>query len=320
MDRIKQFVKNLICKGSAFRRSQSYYKKYIKNAFMNQSCKNQEQLEACITRLYHTVEKGLSYLNYRPGFGKDSVEMLISLLKQYANSYDINKFFYKTALCVLNEYIRKNKEFGVADKDLEARISLLPGEKNEAGGIIKFIAPTREFLDSLNYEQLVKNRHSIRHFSAEPVEMEKVEESIRLAQFTPSACNRQGWKSRIVQNKDKVSRILYNQNGNRGFGQEIDKLIIVTGDLRYFNRERELYQVFIDGGMYAMNVLNSLYYEGIASIPLSASLTAKQEKEIRLILEMNEAEVFILIIGIGNYPKECQTTKSERKSVEIEII
>jgi len=107
--------------------------------------------------------------------------------------------------------------------------------------------------------------------------------------------------------------LLKYQNGNRGFGHEFDQLILVTGDLKAFNRSREVFQVFIDAGMYAMRVLDCFYYKGIASCPLSASLTPEQEKNARKILGLDDAEVFIMYIGIGNHPEgENQTTRSER--------
>ncbi len=320
MKKLELFVKDMESRCSLVIKNYRYYKKYISNAFSEGMCKNAQQFEASITRLYHTIEKGLSYLNYRPGFGKENVKKLVAEMSQYAVSYDVDKFFYKAALSVLNEYVRKNKEYGFEDGMLEEYIKNLPGNGNSAGGIKKFAAPDRAFLDSLNYSQMVKSRCSIRHFSKVSVDIEKVIRAIQLAQFTPSACNRQGWRSRVVISRDKINVILHNQNGNRGFGEEIDKLIVVTGDLRYFNLERELYQVFIDGGMYAMSVLNALYYEGIASVPLSASLTNRQEGAIRHMLEMDEAEMFILFIGVGNYPEECQTARSERRPADVSII
>ena len=168
---------------------------------------------------------------------------------------------------------------------------------------------------------MVKSRHSIRHFDAEPVDINVLKEAIRLAQFTPSACNRQGWKTRIIADKEKIKLILENQNGNRGFGQEIDKLLIVTADLRSQQKSRELFQAFIDGGMYAESILNSLFYYGIGAVPLSASLTPLQEKVVRETGNINDAEVLILIIGVGNYPNgSFLTTRSERKPIEVESL
>lgn len=298
----------------------NYYSKYQKFSFQDGACESEKQFEASITRLYHTIEKGLSYLNYRAGFGKENVAALILSLEQYSKRYDVNKFFYQTALSVLNEYIRKNAEYGVEDKELNKRVSALPGKVNEAGGVIRFVPLSEEELENVSYKKFVETRHSIRHFSKQPIEMERVENAIKLAQYTPSACNRQGWKTYIIQDKDVLEKVLKNQNGNRGFGQEFDKLLLVVGDLRCFNRDREVFQVYIDGGMYAMRVLDSLYYEKIASVPLSASLTKEQEENVRTLLKIDSAEVLIMFIGIGNYPDECQTTKSERKPAEYIII
>ena len=297
-----------------------YYNAYLQNAFVEGMCKNEKQYEASITRLYHTIEKGLSYLDYRPGFGMSNIEALLSSLEQYSKKYNIEKFFYQTALCVLRKYIEKNREYGVVDTTLNDRVAALPGKSNEAGGIIRFQSFKSEELKNFDFMSLVENRHSIRHFSSEPVALDSVIAAIKLAQHTPSACNRQGWKSYIVNDKNVQTEILKNQNGNRGFGQEFDKLIVVTGDLRYFNRDREVFQVFIDGGMYAMRLLDSLFYEGIASIPLSASLRKEQEDNVRKILKLDPAEILILFIGIGNYPEECQTARSERRPAEFTII
>lgn len=139
--------------------------------------------------------------------------------------------------------------------------------------------PDQEELKTLNYENFIKSRHSIRHFGSEAVDVELLREAIQIAQYTPSACNRQGWVIRIVESKDAIDTILENQNGNRGFGHEIDKLVMITCDVRAFQKNRELFQPYIDGGMYAQSVLNALYYKGIGAIPLSASLAGSQEKK-----------------------------------------
>lgn len=317
---IKQKLKRRLTKSPEKIACEQYYNRYSKNAFIDGKCKNEKQYEASITRQYHTIEKGLSYLEYRPGFGQRNVEALISSLEQYSKKYSTEKFFYRTALCVLKKYVEKNREYGVVDSALNERIKALPGTPNEFGGIIQFHPFTCEDTTKLDFQALVKNRHSIRHFSSQPVELDAVIRAVNLAQYTPSACNRQGWKTYIVDDKKVQTTLLENQNGNRGFGQEFDKLVVVTGDLRCFNRDREVFQVFIDGGMYAMRLLDSLFYEGIASVPLSAALRREQEDQVRKILNLDPAEMLIMFIGIGNYPEICQTTRSERKPAEFQVV
>ena len=55
-------------------------------------------------------------------------------------------------------------------------------------------------------------------------------------------------------------------------------------------------------------------------IPLSASLWEEQDKAVRKLLHIDEAEMLIMFIGVGNYPDVCVTTRSERKPAEITVI
>lgn len=317
--RLKSFYRRYI-KPANRNKITRYFFNYSKYSFDEDDCHFREQYEANITRLYHTIEKGLSYEDFRPGFGKANINLLISQLKAYSNKYGSDEFFYQTALSTLYSYIEKNKYYGYYPKKVVKEINQLPGFANDCGGVVTFTPTEPIELKKMNYEQLVKSRHSIRHFSSSPVDVSRIKLAIELAQFTPSACNRQGWKSRIIEDQKVKTQLLNNQNGNRGFGSEIDKLIMVTGDLKYFSVDREMFQVYIDGGMYAKSVLDSLHFYGIATIPLSVALSYEQEKEIRSLINMSDSEVFVLLIGIGNYPDNCITTRSARKPVNIEII
>ena len=70
-----------------------------------------------------------------------------------------------------------------------------------------------------------------------------------------------------------------------------------------------------------MNILHALHYEHIASVPLSAALTATQESNVRKFLELDDAEVLIMYIGIGDYPEgEVITTRSARHPANITVI
>ena len=300
-----------------------YYKKFQKYSFVDYACTDQKQLEASIIRLYHTIEKGLSYEDYRPGFGRDNINCLLFSLKQYADHYDIHDFCYSSGVCCLKAYIEKNKLFGYEDPETEEILQSLPyiADYQTRGGSIKFLPESFESLQKFNYEKLVSTRHSIRHFSKVPVNLSLLKEAIELARYTPSACNRQEWRTIIIADKNIMRVVLENQNGNRGFGDEFDKLLLVTADLRTQQKDREIFQAFIDGGMYAQSVLNSLYFKGIGSCPLSASLTKNQEYNVRKITGVTDSEILIIFIGVGNYPDgECTTTCSQRKKVDIEII
>ena len=72
----KNKIKKLLGKTPEKTLYENYYNKYRRFSFVDGSCTDEKQFEASITRLYHTVEKGLSYLNYRPGFGKENKRLI----------------------------------------------------------------------------------------------------------------------------------------------------------------------------------------------------------------------------------------------------
>ncbi len=291
----------------------AYLSNFSRYSYTDRHCVELEQYEASITRLSHTIEKGLSFMDYRPGFGKNNIETLISTLDEFSKHFDVSAPCYETALSTLHEYVKKNKSFGYEDPAVEQQINKLPGQPNNEGGVIAYQPSGAEEVQKYPFSEFVKDRHSVRTFSAEPVSMERVRLALDLAKYTPSACNRQGWRTRVITNKELLQKILENQNGNRGFGNEIDKLIIVTSDIRYFQKSREVFQPFIDGGMYAQSLLYALHYCHIGTIPLSAALTDSQEAAVRELAKLDRSEVMILLIGIGNYKDECLIPKSSRK-------
>lgn len=327
MNAIKQVLRNVkvflygrLC-DAVKRKGKQYIFRYNTFSFSGTKCNSFQSYEAVITRLYHTVEKGLSYEgeNYRPGFGKETIKCIITTMNEYiTRGYSSDAMFYRTSLDTLHTYISKNREYGWSDAELEQQILSLPGIPNGMGGTITISSP--EDPQSMSFKELMESRHSVRWFAEEEIDEETVKEAIRLAQLTPSACNRQGWSTVVIKNKEMIREVLNNQNGNAGFGDRIRILLLITVDLRYFNKDRELFQPFIDGGMYAQNVLNALAYYGFASVPLSASLTEKQEKNVRQLLGLNENDEPILFIGVGKYNNTNTTTRSERKEAEIRIV
>ncbi len=304
-------------------KSALYLERFEKHAFvLGEPCVDAQQYEAVITRLNNMIEKGLSYTEYRAGFGSANIEMLLGVLEQYGkDGCNTGAFAYRTALSTLHTYVEKNKEHGLEDLQLQERLDALEGEPNQLGGSLSFTPLSAAEVQSLDYKQFAANRHSMRHFSGTPVEIPVLERAIALAQHTPSASNKQGWRCLIISDKAVLSEVLKNQNGNEGFGHEFDKLLVVLADLRYYYRDKELFQAYVDGGMYAQSILNALHYEHVATVPLNACLQKEQEENVRNILKLDDAEILILFIGVGNYPEVCQTARSERRPVhEVQVI
>lgn len=273
-----------------------------------------EQLEARITKEYHSLEKGFSYTNLRYGFGKQVLSNLLELMGLYKEkNYPLDSHVYLTGLSNLRKYIQIHEKNGHNIDELKSKVDKLGNDNNNRGGAHWVTKEEILRRNKEDFKSFSLNRHSVRDYSDEPVDIKVIEQALELAQKTPSACNRQSWRVRIVEDPKLKKVIQNNQNGNRGFGDYIDKFIVITSDVQYYSKPRERNQANIDGGMYAMNLLYSLQYYNVATVPLSASLVLNQESNLRKALEIKDSENFIMFIGIGNYVDEFKIPISDRR-------
>lgn len=302
-----------------------FYDRYSCYAFHSELSKQPDQrtYKAVMRRLVHIIEKGLSMNEYQFGRGKDAVLDLEEVMLNYFSTYGVTYPFCQTAMCVLDEYIQRNKNCHGQIVDVISKyndLMSMGGTKNERAGILQRWASEDVDCSQCNFEEMLTNRHSVRHFSEKPVEEGKIIEAIELAKYTPSACNRQGWKTYIIFDEEKKQGILANQNGNKGFGDKIKVLLVIAYDLRFTSADREVFQGFIDGGMYLMSLLYALQYGNLASVPLSGSLHPWQEARIRKMLDMDESEILIGFVGVGNFAEEYKVAKSFRDAPDYVIV
>jgi nitroreductase len=320
---IKKILKGLKSKLELRKLFYSDYKRFKKYSFENGVIpKNENQLLAIINKTYHSIEKGLSYSNIRFHFGRTKIEYLIQLIRKYILiTNDKDNETLKTALKVLHEYVAIHHR----DHEKLEYLRLFLDEfsidyKNTLGGVRTVSKDV--ILDSLNkdFYEFSKSRVSVRDFSDEPVDVSIINKALNLARHTPSACNRQSWRTRVIDSKQMKNVVLQNQNGNEGYGQNLDKIILITTDSRSFAKPRERKQAYIDGGLYSMNLLYALHYYGVACISLSAALNNKQENIIRKALNVSLAENFIMFIGLGSYKDEFKVPMSHKNEPQNIII
>ena len=227
-----------------FNNNYSRFKKYSFGMYNNLD--SFEQLDARITKTYHSIEKGLSYDNLRLGFGVNNIDELLKLLRLYVNKdYSIASESFKAAISTLKAYIEVHEKNNFNVSELKTKLNEFVSTEENLGGTIQL---TKKYIDArvdARFTEFSNSRHSIRTFSGESVDVNVITEAIEVAQNTPSACNRQSWKVRIIKDLEKKKILQENQNGNRGFGDFIDKYLLITTDIQYFAKPRELNQPYI---------------------------------------------------------------------------
>ena len=291
------------------------FKRFIKYS-SSREIHSKTNLEAKIVMDCHTIEKGLTMPEPRLGFGKDLLFRLIGNCEQFLIKYGSDDEQLKHTVSVLLEYLEfhKNKNFGLNDMLIKKIKNLSLGFSNlTPTNQIDFTIEEYFSSSDKSFLPFSKSRHSVRNYIDENIDINLIEKSIEITQATtPSACNRQTSRAYLLSKRETIDEILKYQSGNRGFGHLSNKLIVLTAELGVFDGLHERNQAYIDGGMFAMNLLYALHSNKIATCILNCSHDFKKDKIMRKLCGIKDSEVFIAMIACGIPPANFKITISNR--------
>lgn len=288
------------------------YMKYSASVFQEN---DKTKLEGRICVLYHAIEKGMSLKKSQDGFGKEKIKKLVDLCNKYKDLGGEEELLV-TCRNVLRGYCTHQKKHLDSSflKELESsKLYALKSTVISDGGVEAFKPSEFEFSE---YKNFVLARKSIRNFSQENVAFEDLKDAIDVARYTPSVCNRQPWMSYIYTNESEIKQALSYQNGNRGFGEQVKGLILVTGEKKKFWHAIERNQVYVDGGMFSMSIVYALHAKNLSSCCLNLNMTARKEAELKKSLNMPASEALIMMIAVGKAETNSNTAVSSRFSTE----
>lgn len=278
---------------------------------------DQRKMQYTLQRETHVIEKGMSMRTPRRGFGQAKVLALMGRLKTYVEKY-ADKDFVIYPLSTIKEYIAYQQQDGVAIPAIEssfealcALVGLQPSALQLPAGIR---TEQRDHLQQAakgDFRSLLYSRHSIRYFTDQFPSREKIVEALELASRTPSACNRQAWYTHVYFGDDS-HRLLQMQSGCNGFHDDIHCSIVVTADMKGF-LGHEPFQCYVDGGLYAQNLINALHFVGLGTIPLSCGFMSNKLNEMKKCFQIPASEVMVVIIGVGEMLPEMKIAISTRK-------
>ena len=277
------------------------------------------KIESRITLHYHSIEKGFLHENFRYRFGKHMVLELIELLKSPMVVENHNRTQIAVGYLAICKYyqVHRNNEIDISDyfkyDDYEYfnNLSTMNFELIKNHNDISFFEKSQS-----GFNDFSKSRMSTRSFTGEKVSLETINKVIELAKVAPSVCNRQPVKVYYVEQKVKIDKILDIQKGLKGFSDEISQLFILVSDRNYYYSIGERNQLYIDGGVFLMNLLYALHYYKIGACPAHWGFNYKQDKEIQKELNLSGSEKVICLIPIGIPKEEFKTTLSLRRKNE----
>lgn len=265
----------------------------------------------------HAIEKGMSIGSARVGFGQPKVLALIDDLFLFIRKFPTASI--DEAVCVIERYIAYNAGRGCDMPEVKARYEqLLKAYKLRTPlnvGIRELKYSETAEAAQASFDVFSHSRYSIRDFGTDTVvDFKDIIGAIDMARKAPSACNRQPARAHIFKG-EAAHKLLDFQGGCKGFANDMQYALLVTADMRqYFINER--HQMYVDGGLFAMELLLSLHYKGLATIPLTTSYKSMKTRRMRKEFDIPSYEVPVMIIGVGAFKDEYKVAVSHRNPVE----
>ena len=255
-----------------------------------------------ISLLMHALEKGLSFSEKKAEFGREKAQALVRILRTHIEKYGLNDRVY-VALSILNVYLADSHSTGQPEirNEILTLIESYSSKMDFCHGGAKHV----EIPDfNLSYEQLLaffESRISVRDYADTPITDTEIEGAKRIAMTTPSACNRQASRVYTIRNKETMMRLFALQGGDQGWCNHAAAVFIVTTDLSFFGGYYERNQVYIDGGLFAMNFMMGLHAQKIASCYKMYLRNPQMDRDVKRLCGISESEIPIVLILAGHY-------------------
>jgi nitroreductase len=261
-----------------------YWFRYIKYSGISLNLNDSKILKFHVLKIIHALEKSMCFIkqNYKSGFRNF---YLLEKIKNRKNLKTFEKNYVKNILLEFDSF-KKNE------------INNIPND--EFYNFHKSI-----YFKSNNFKNFFASRRSCRNFTKKIVSFSTIKKAVNYAITSPSVCNRRTWKFYVYQNKKKINQILELQNGNKGFTETIYNLGIITVDLKAFASGNEVYQSWIEGGIFSSTLVYAFHSLGVANCCLNWSQSASNDIKLRQITNINKSENIIMLLAFGysdNYP------------------
>lgn len=267
-------------------------------------------------KVYHRLEKSLSFRNRDPDSGWGAAADLVNLLKKAKRSNNPFTYHESVGLKVLGDFI---KIANVKNNQQKAIVKFWQDHMTDSlnkGGVIQKSSKSLRNGILEKPETFFSSRSSVRDFDSKVVLKDDIVRAIKLALNTPSVCNRQAWFVYCLYTRSEIDKALSLQNGNRGFGHEIPCLLIICADLSAFDTAGERYQQWIDGGMFSMSLVWALHSLGLASCCLNWSKGPVDDMKLRSLVPINEEHTVLMMLAVGMPREKIKVCYSARKPVD----
>jgi len=162
----------------------------------------------------------------------------------------------------------------------------------------------------------IMTRTSVRAYTDQPVEQEKIETMLKAAMAAPTAMNKQPWHLVVVTNREKLDS-LAEGGPRRGLTADAPLAIVVCGDKKEFFDGLDFWVQ--DCSAVTENLLLAAHALGLGAVWTGVYPSADRYESIARKLGLSEDLIPMAMVVIG-YPAENPTPKDKWKPEKVTYI
>jgi nitroreductase len=159
---------------------------------------------------------------------------------------------------------------------------------------------TRITVRKMDVLDAIRTRRSIRKYTKDPVEDEKIQTCLEAAQWAPSASNKQPWNFIVVRNEETRKKLSEMHPYGR-FMRDSPVVFVVLGDPdlnpKYY---------LMDACIATQNLLLAAHAQGLGTCWMGV-IDASFEKDMKTLLKIREPLRILCCVSMG-YPDESRTS------------
>lgn len=276
-----------------------------------------------LRRSIHRLEKALTMRPLRNqfalGFIQETVDAYVAVVKNANSSEWLRSDEYKWATSVLVEYFEatRSSETPLIQQlertFLEVQANVDPSKCEHGPSTPPGTDVPVGYNDLL---ALTERRRSIRWYEDRPVDRTLVDNAIRIAQESPTACNRQPYRFYIFDDKENAREVASVPGGTAGFNHQVPNVIVAVGDLSAFADARDRHLIYIDGCLAIMGLLLGFESQGLASCTINWPDVPEQNERMKKLIGLKDYERVIMLIAYGYADNSALTPFSAKSEIE----
>lgn len=265
-------------------------------------------------RSIHRIEKGLITSPPKPVFAESYILETVLTLRNLV-PMPVDASTKEWAMGILQQYFNTVTETETTKKAKAIFDKIKKVEKIKLPVTYLAFTRTKSRISYDDFLQLTRQRRSVRYYEDRAVPRNLVEDAVGAALQSPSACNRQPFVYRIVDDPARILEAARLPNGSEVFAQNIKMMVFLIGDLSNYFDERDKHLIYIDGALSAQSFILALETLGLSSCIINWSDIPSNNSRLKAFLKLNDWERCVLSISIGYADPKSGIPSSVKKDI-----